>query len=315
MCRAERGGGAGRGWRQWAVAAPFPCSPHPITRLPLPFGLAHCALLQVLVVANPANTNSLILKEHAPSIPTGELHYRVELWWGWVRGGWAGERQPCSLRPPSPPVSCAVGYSCTVEQMDVPPVGSRQSFLPLTPRPLPCPVPAPAENITCMTRLDHNRALGQVSEWVGGSVGDQLASRAASQEQQARRPCSRLRMLQPPCGCLCFLTACPVQKPSPGALALSSSPSGVFDSCCTPCRSSRLPAAERAQRRPREQGEERRHLGQPLLHPGWLGAAQQEQQQQQCLFSVQHPAQHCRPQPPRLPVCVLWPRGAPHEPE
>lgn len=43
---------------------------------------------QVLVVANPANTNALILKENAPSIP--------------------------------------------------------------------------AENITCLTRLDHNRALGQV---------------------------------------------------------------------------------------------------------------------------------------------------------
>ena len=44
--------------------------------------------VQVLVVANPANTNALILKENAPSIP--------------------------------------------------------------------------AENITCLTRLDHNRALGQV---------------------------------------------------------------------------------------------------------------------------------------------------------
>ena len=47
-----------------------------------------CNPLQVLVVANPANTNALILKENAPSIP--------------------------------------------------------------------------AENITCLTRLDHNRALGQV---------------------------------------------------------------------------------------------------------------------------------------------------------
>ena len=45
-------------------------------------------IVQVLVVANPANTNALILKENAPSIP--------------------------------------------------------------------------AENITCLTRLDHNRALGQV---------------------------------------------------------------------------------------------------------------------------------------------------------
>lgn len=51
-------------------------------------------LVQVLVVANPANTNALILKENAPSIPP--------------------------------------------------------------------------ENITCLTRLDHNRALGQVrssSSW------------------------------------------------------------------------------------------------------------------------------------------------------
>jgi malate dehydrogenase len=49
--------------------------------------------VKVVVVANPANTNALILKEHAPSIP--------------------------------------------------------------------------AENITCMTRLDHNRALGQLSEKTG----------------------------------------------------------------------------------------------------------------------------------------------------
>lgn len=52
--------------------------------------------VQVLVVANPANTNALILKENAPSIP--------------------------------------------------------------------------AENITCLTRLDHNRALGQVAEKVGAHV-------------------------------------------------------------------------------------------------------------------------------------------------
>ena len=49
---------------------------------------SHHTYVQVLVVANPANTNALILKENAPSIP--------------------------------------------------------------------------AENITCLTRLDHNRALGQV---------------------------------------------------------------------------------------------------------------------------------------------------------
>jgi malate dehydrogenase len=48
---------------------------------------------KVVVVANPANTNALILKEHAPSIP--------------------------------------------------------------------------AENITCLTRLDHNRAIGQLSERSG----------------------------------------------------------------------------------------------------------------------------------------------------
>ncbi|KAK9807554.1 hypothetical protein WJX72_002482 [[Myrmecia] bisecta] len=52
--------------------------------------------LKVLVVANPANTNALILKENAPSIP--------------------------------------------------------------------------AENITCLTRLDHNRALGQIAEKVGVHV-------------------------------------------------------------------------------------------------------------------------------------------------
>ena len=52
---------------------------------------------KVLVVANPANTNALILKENAPSIP--------------------------------------------------------------------------AENITCMTRLDHNRALGQVCAVLSGWRG------------------------------------------------------------------------------------------------------------------------------------------------
>ncbi len=51
---------------------------------------------QVLVVANPANTNALILKEFAPSIPE--------------------------------------------------------------------------KNITCLTRLDHNRALGQVAERLGVAV-------------------------------------------------------------------------------------------------------------------------------------------------
>ena len=50
----------------------------------------HCFILQVLVVANPANTNALILKEFAPSIPE--------------------------------------------------------------------------KNITCLTRLDHNRALSQIDE-------------------------------------------------------------------------------------------------------------------------------------------------------
>lgn len=55
-------------------------------------------LAQVLVVANPANTNALILKEYAPSIPE--------------------------------------------------------------------------KNITCLTRLDHNRALGQISERLNVHVGD-----------------------------------------------------------------------------------------------------------------------------------------------
>ena len=53
-------------------------------------------LLQVLVVANPANTNALILKENAPKIPS--------------------------------------------------------------------------ENISCLTRLDHNRALGQVAEKAGETL-------------------------------------------------------------------------------------------------------------------------------------------------
>lgn len=54
--------------------------------------------MQVLVVANPANTNALILKEFAPSIPE--------------------------------------------------------------------------KNITCLTRLDHNRALGQISEKLNVYVSD-----------------------------------------------------------------------------------------------------------------------------------------------
>lgn len=54
--------------------------------------------IQVLVVANPANTNALILKEFAPSIPE--------------------------------------------------------------------------KNITCLTRLDHNRALGQISERLNVQVSD-----------------------------------------------------------------------------------------------------------------------------------------------
>lgn len=56
------------------------------------------SLFQVLVVANPANTNALILKEFAPSIPE--------------------------------------------------------------------------KNITCLTRLDHNRALGQISERLSVPVSD-----------------------------------------------------------------------------------------------------------------------------------------------
>lgn len=55
-------------------------------------------LFQVLVVANPANTNALILKEYAPSIPE--------------------------------------------------------------------------KNISCLTRLDHNRALGQISERLNVQVSD-----------------------------------------------------------------------------------------------------------------------------------------------
>jgi len=57
-----------------------------------------CITLQVLVVANPANTNALILKEFAPSIPE--------------------------------------------------------------------------KNISCLTRLDHNRALGQISERLGVQVSE-----------------------------------------------------------------------------------------------------------------------------------------------
>lgn len=30
----------------------------------------------------------------------------------------------------------------------------------------------PAKNITCLTRLDHNRALGQIAEKLGVHVGD-----------------------------------------------------------------------------------------------------------------------------------------------
>lgn len=64
----------------------------------LTFVICNFLSLQVLVVANPANTNALILKEFAPSIPE--------------------------------------------------------------------------KNITCLTRLDHNRALGQISERLNAQVSD-----------------------------------------------------------------------------------------------------------------------------------------------
>jgi len=62
------------------------------------FALVLSFFFQVLVVANPANTNALILKEFAPSIPE--------------------------------------------------------------------------KNISCLTRLDHNRALGQISERLSVPVSD-----------------------------------------------------------------------------------------------------------------------------------------------
>jgi malate/lactate dehydrogenase len=70
--------------------------------LPTPPPPTHTHTPQVLVVANPANTNALMLKEHAPSIP--------------------------------------------------------------------------AEDITAMTRLDHNRALAQVG---GGGGGVETGGRGA----------------------------------------------------------------------------------------------------------------------------------------
>ncbi len=54
--------------------------------------------LQVLVVANPANTNALILKENAPSIPAGEPFTELACLIGsepMTDSRWA--------RPPSPP--------------------------------------------------------------------------------------------------------------------------------------------------------------------------------------------------------------------
>ena len=83
---------------------------------------------QVLVVANPANTNALILKENAPSIP--------------------------------------------------------------------------AENITCLTRLDHNRALGQVGLYAApasclmpccdGVMGNDEPKRGVNRRNHILPPCRRL---------------------------------------------------------------------------------------------------------------------------
>jgi malate/lactate dehydrogenase len=48
---------------------------HPVYRASYVHDIKHLLLLllQVLVVANPANTNALMLKEHAPSIPAENI--------------------------------------------------------------------------------------------------------------------------------------------------------------------------------------------------------------------------------------------------
>jgi hypothetical protein len=125
---------------------------------------------QVLVVANPANTNALMLKEHAPSIP--------------------------------------------------------------------------AENITALTRLDHNRALAQVRVTRGraGGTGGQLLARTHPSVWLCLPCCLELRTPMPP---RCDPTDC----------------------CMPGCA---------AGGRARDRGEECHHLGQPLINTGvlaWLWAA------------------------------------------
>lgn len=79
-----------------------------------------CLCLQILVVANPANTNALMLKEHAPSIPTENItaltrldHNRalaqVRLAHGFgIRGS------SVTYRDPSNPICCVtINRACT----------------------------------------------------------------------------------------------------------------------------------------------------------------------------------------------------------
>lgn len=69
--------------RRALPSLPSAPNPTPRSKLCVPTSCAPVCVvpMQVLVVANPANTNALILKENAPSIPPGEPSGHMELAW------------------------------------------------------------------------------------------------------------------------------------------------------------------------------------------------------------------------------------------
>lgn len=271
--------GSGSGLQQLQRRAQTRCATKPAARSLPSRARLRAAPLQVLVVANPANTNSLILKEHAPSIPAG----------GWAAAG-------CRWRQFG-----AGGSGVGARQGSW--MGNGQQQLPSQVT-VPCPNPAhlpssaslpalPAENITCLTRLDHNRALGQVrlSSGLGrAALGAQEAPPGAAPAPGARpagrtqweapwqagpwqatlhlHPTWPLPLLLAPSCCLPSLTV-------PAASCCLPSVIVPAQSCCFPSPTlphpanlPAAPAAQRAQRGARGQGQERNHLGQPLLHAG-----------------------------------------------
>lgn len=94
-------------------SAPLHCLPEAPRSIPRASAPSPRPSPQILVVANPANTNALILKEYAPSIPAENItamtrldHNRalgqVSSFWGfcwWGGGELEGISNPCCLAP------------------------------------------------------------------------------------------------------------------------------------------------------------------------------------------------------------------------